>query len=110
VRVQASQVTRTITILIPKASLGAPGSGWTFTVVLHGQDGFGQDGARTFTATPGTFTFGRCDTDPSPDPRCQVPLDALPKAMDALTPAGVDQATELDRSRGPVILRGVPVP
>jgi glucoamylase len=108
--VQASEVTRTITILVPKASLGTPGPGWTFTVVLHGQDGFGQDGARTFTATPDSFTFGRCATDPSPDPRCQVPLDQLPKAMDVLTPAGVAQATELDRSQGPVVLRGVPVP
>ena len=108
--VQASQVTRTITILVPQASLGTPGSGWSFTVVLHGQDGFGEDGARTFTPTPGTFTFGRCETDPSPDPRCNVPLTDLPKAMDVLTPAGVDQATELDRSLGPVVLRGVPVP
>jgi glucoamylase len=39
-----------------------------------------------------------------------VPLTDLPKAMDVLTPAGVDQATELDRSLGPVVLRGVPVP
>ena len=54
--VQASQVTGTITILVPQASLGTPGSGWSFTVVLHGQDGFGEDGARTFTPTPGTFT------------------------------------------------------
>ena len=107
---ESSQVTRTITILVPQASLGTPGSGWSFTVVLHGQDGFGEDGARTFTPTPGTFTFGRCETDPSPDPRCNVPLTDLPKAMDVLTPPGVDQATELDRSLGPVVLRGVPVP
>ena len=59
--VQASQVARTITILVPHASLGTPGSGWSFTVVPHGQDGFGEDGARTFTETPGTFTFGRCE-------------------------------------------------
>jgi glucoamylase len=109
-KVQASRVTHTITILVPQASLGTPGSGWSFTVALHGQDGFGEDGARTFTPTPGTFTFGRCETDPSPDPRCNVPLSDLPKAMDVLTPPGVDQATELDRSLGPVVLRGVPVP
>ena len=40
----------------------------------------------------------------------RVTLSDLPKAMDVLTPAGVDQATELDRSLGPVVLRGVPVP
>lgn len=110
VSVQASAVTRTITILVPKTTLGTPGRGWSFTVVLHGQDGFGQDGARTFTPTAGAFTFGRCPTDPSSDPRCQVALDQLPKAMDVLVPAGAEQSTELDRSRGPIVLRGVPVP
>jgi len=29
--------------------------------------------------------------------------------MDVLTPAGVDQATELDPTRGPVRLQGVPI-
>ena len=95
-------MTRTITILVPKAAFGTPRAGWTFAVVLHGQDGFGQDGARTFTSTPGTFTFGRCATDRRTDPRCQVPLDQLPKAMDVLGP---NQATELDRSRGPVVIQ-----
>ncbi len=106
---QASSVTKTITILVPKSAFGTPGPGWTFTVVLHGQDGFGDFGARTFTETPGSFTFGRCATNPSADPRCQVALDQLPKAMDVLTPTGVSQATELDRSLGPVVIRGVPV-
>lgn len=67
--VQASAVTRTITILVPKTTLGTPGPGWSFTVVLHDQYGFGQDGARTFTPTAGTCRFGRCPTDPSSDPR-----------------------------------------
>jgi hypothetical protein len=111
VSVQASRQTGYVTIGVPRASLGGdPGPGWSFAVVLYGQDGYGQDGARAFTETPQPYTFGRCPTDPSPDPRCQVPLDQLPRAMDVLTPAGVDQATELDRSRGPVVLRGVAVP
>ena len=102
--VQASQVTRVITILVPKSAFGTPGAGWTWNVILHGQDGFGQDGARTFAPTPQSYQFGRCATDPSPDPRCQVPTDQLPKAMDVLGP---DQATELDRSRGPVVIHAV---
>ena len=34
----------------------------------------------------------------------------VPKVMDTFTPAGVDQATELDPTRGPVVLQGVTVP
>jgi glucoamylase len=30
--------------------------------------------------------------------------------MDVLTPAGVDQSTELDPTHGPVVIEGVPVP
>jgi hypothetical protein len=30
--------------------------------------------------------------------------------MDTFTPAGVDQKTELDPTRGPVVLQGVTVP
>ena len=53
----------------------------------------------------GASTFGRCATNPSPVPRCQVPLGDLPKAIDVLGP---DQAVELDRSRGPVVIHAVP--
>ncbi len=107
---QASPTTGYITIVIPKALLGGtPSAGWTFTVVLHGQDGYGQDGARTFTDTAGAYTFGRCPAGATAGV-CSVPLGQLPKAMDVLTPAGVNQAVELDPSRGPVVLRGVPVP
>jgi glucoamylase len=34
----------------------------------------------------------------------------MPKAMDVITPAGVDQATELDPTLGPVAVHAVPVP
>jgi glucoamylase len=30
--------------------------------------------------------------------------------MDVITPSGVSQATELDPTRGPVVIHGVPVP
>ena len=49
-----------VSITVPTSALGTPGSGWTFTVTLTGQDGFGNDDARTFTATPGAYTFGVC--------------------------------------------------
>src|SRR5262249_9044053 len=87
ITVFASHVTRAITILVPKTAFGTPGAGWTFAVVLHGQDGFGQDGARTFTDTAGSFTFGCV-----PSGTCPVGLDQLPKAMDVITPSGVSQA------------------
>jgi len=109
---QASPLTGFITIVVPTALLGGtPASGWTFTVVLHGQDGYGQDGARTFAETPQGYQFGRCATAGDPDPRCAVPLDRLPKAMDVLVlvPAGATQAEILDPTHS-VVLRGVPIP
>ena len=107
---QASALTGFVTVAVPSALLGGtPASGWTFTVVVHGQDGYGQDGARTFTATAGSYTFGRCAVTGDPDPRCAVAPDQLPKAMDVLVPAGATQAEELDPTH-PVVLRGVAVP
>jgi glucoamylase len=34
----------------------------------------------------------------------------VPKAMDVVTPSGVSQATELDPTRGPVVIQPVTVP
>ena len=106
---QASQLTGFITVTLPTALLGGtPGSGWSFTVVLHGQDGFGQDGARTFAETAQRFQFGRCAVAGDLDPRCGVPVSQLPKAMDVLVPAGVTQSQVLDPT-APVVLRGVQI-
>ncbi len=108
VTAQASQLSGYITVIVPTALLGGtPGAGWSFTVVLHGQDGYGQDGARVFSPTATDYTFGECPAGGT-GPICQVPVDALPKAMDVLTPAGVDQSSELDPT-SPVVLRGVPI-
>ena len=41
-------------------SFGHPTSGWMFTVVLTGQDGFSPDQARGFAPTPQPFLFGLC--------------------------------------------------
>jgi glucoamylase len=62
VAIRANQISRYITFSVPASSLGHPGSGWGFTVVLTGQDGFSPDQARAFTATPGSYTFGVCAT------------------------------------------------
>ena len=43
-------------------------------------------------------------------PICGSDPAAAPKAMDVITPAGVDQAVELDPTLGPVRIAGVPVP
>ena len=56
----AVQADKTITIALPEAQFGTPGSGWGFSVVLTGQDGFSTDQARSFTPTPGAFSFGVC--------------------------------------------------
>ena len=106
----ANSLSRYITVRLPKASFGTPGSGWVFTVVLHGQDGFSPDQARGFAPTPQSFLFGVCAAPNPADPRCQVAPDTEPKAIDVIPPTGVDQATELDVTLGPVVLTGLTVP
>jgi glucoamylase len=101
--------TQTATLILPISQLGTVASGWTFTVALTGQDGFSADQARGFTPTPGNFTFGVCQPGNS-SPICAVAPGSVPKVLDTITPAGVSQATELDPTRGPVVLQGVTVP
>jgi glucoamylase len=103
------QSDRTITIALPEAQFGTPGSGWGFTVVLTGQDGFQPDQARTFAPTPQPFQFGVCASGGSAK-ICTFPPTAVPKAMDVITPAGVSQATELDPTLGSVVIQPVTVP
>jgi len=106
--VVSSTITGTITIALPQDRFGTPGAGWSFAVVLTGQDGFSSDQARGFAATPQDFLFGVCAAGGSA-PMCAVDPGTVAKAMDVITPPDVSQATELDRTRGPVVIRGVPV-
>jgi glucoamylase len=105
-----------VTITVPTSVLGTPGSGWTFTVTLTGQDGFGNDDARTFTATPGDYTFGVCSAavagEATPPAICSVNPAAVPIVMDTIPPAGVNVQTELDPTANPagVALQGVTIP
>jgi glucoamylase len=105
-----------VTITVPAALLGTPGSGWTFTLTLAGQDGFGVDDARTFTATPGSFTFGVCSSavagGSSPPAICSFNPGGVPFVLDTIPPSGVNVRTELDPTQNPggVILQGVTVP
>ena len=110
ITISANAISRYITFSVPTSSLGGtPGSGWGFTVVLTGQDGFSPDQARAFTATPGAFSFGVCAT-ASTDPHCTADPSTVPKAMDVITPSGVNQSTELDYTLGPVVIQGVTIP
>jgi glucoamylase len=110
VSITANQISRFITFKVPKASLGQPGPGWRFTVVLTGQDGFSPDQARGFAPTPQQFLFGLCAT-ASSDPHCTFNPGAVPKAMDVFTPPGVVQSDELDYVlHSPVALQGVAIP
>ncbi len=88
-----------VTITVPTSALGTPGSGWTFTVTLTGQDGFGTDDARTFTATPGAYNFGVCSaavaSEPSPPAICSVQPGQRP-VRDGHDPA--DQRERADRA------------
>ena len=105
----AVQADRTITVALPEAQFGTPSSGWGFSVVLTGQDGFSSDQARAFTATPGAFTFGVCAPGGAA-PICSADPTTVPKAMDVITPADVSQATELNPTLGPVVIQPVTVP
>ncbi len=87
VSIHANAISRFITFSVPKSVLGTPGPGWTFTVVLTGQDGFSSDQARSFAPTPQDFQFGVCAT-ASSDPHCTVDPNSVPKAMDVITPSG----------------------
>ena len=110
VTISANQISRYITFSVPKSALGGtPGSGWTFTLALTGQDGFSAGQVRPFLPTPQPFQFGVCTT-ASTDEHCTFDPDAVPKAMDVLTPSGVTQSVELDYTLGPVVLQGVTMP
>ena len=104
-----------VTITVPTSALGTPGSGWTFTVTLAGQDGFGVDDARTFTATPQAYTFGVCSAavagEPSPPAICAYNPADVPFVLDTIPPSGVNVQTELDPTLNPSVqLQGVTVP
>ena len=99
----------TATIVLPRAAFGTVGPGWVFTVALTGQDGTNPTNLRAFAATPQDFAFGVCAAGGS-QPICAVDPNTVPKVMDTIPPAGVDQATELNPLNGPVTLQGVSVP
>jgi glucoamylase len=107
--VVASSIANTITVSVPSSAFGTPVSGWSFAVVLTGQDGFSPDQARGFAATPQPFQFGVCAVGGT-SPICSADPGTVPKAMDVSTPSGVSQATELDPTLGPVVIHAVPVP
>ena len=83
-------------------------------MALTGQDGFGSYDARTFTPTPGQYTFGVCSeavaTGPSPPAICSYNPALVPYVLDTIPPAGVDVRSELNPTLGPVVLQGVTVP
>ena len=110
ITISANEISRYITFRVSKASLGGtPASGWSFTVVLTGQDGFSADQARGFQPTPEEFQFGVCAPGGT-DPLCSFPANQVPKALDVIPPADVSQATELNPLLGPVQLRGITMP
>jgi glucan 1,4-alpha-glucosidase len=111
VNISANAISRFITFSVPTSSLGGtPASGWGFTVVLTGQDGFSPDQARGFQSTPQQYQFGVCAT-ASADPHCTFDPNKVPKAIDVITPAGVLQSDELDYTlHNPVTLQDVMIP
>jgi len=111
ITIRANAISRYVTFAVPKTALGGtPSSGWAFTVVLTGQDGFSPDQARGFTPTPQPFQFGVCAA-ASADPHCTFDPAGVPKAMDVITPAGTTQPDELDYTlHAPVTIAPVVMP
>ena len=110
VAVSANQISRFITFRSRRRRRARPARGGAFTVVLTGQDGFSGDQARGFQPTPQDFQFGVCATS-SVDPHCTFDPGAVPKAIDVIPPAGVEQSDELDYTlHSPVVLQGVAIP
>jgi carbohydrate-binding DOMON domain-containing protein len=109
VAISTDASTNTIMFTVPAATLGQIGAGWSVVVTLTGQDGFSLDQARGFAPTPAEFLFGVCAA-PSSDPHCLANPNSVPKVIDTLTPEGIAQSTELDYTRGPVVLHGVAIP
>ena len=113
VAIKASEVTRYITFTVPKAALGGtPGSGWSFAVVLTGQDGFEPSQARGFSQPAQGFQFGVC-TDAAvaaDNPLCAVPPATVPRAVDVLTPEWSRRGTELNPLNGSVVIASVTIP
>src|SRR5487761_1177343 len=121
-----------VTITVPASVLGAPSStaasawaGWTFTLSVTGQNGFGYYNARQFSPTPGDggYSFGVCsiaETQMVPEPTICTPgfeqvdgsghVTNVPYVMATIPPAGVNLEQELDPTVGPVVLQGVTVP
>ncbi len=113
VAIRAAAATRYITFTVSKTALGGtPASGWSFAVVLTGQDGFSPDQARGFQPTAQDYQFGVCTAAAvaANNSICAVDPGTVPKAVDVVTPSGVDQATELNPLNGPVVITGVTVP
>jgi glucoamylase len=101
IAITANPISRFITFSVPKASLGTPGPGWAFTVVLTGQDGFSSDQARGFQPTPQEFQFGVCAA-ASLDPHCTFNPGQVPKAVDV-----IGGQAQLDYTLGPVAIQPV---
>jgi glucoamylase len=123
-----------VTITVPASTLGAPAStaasawaGWTFTLTLAGQNGYGFYDARQFVPVPaddptGGYSFAVCsaaETELDPEPTiCTSSFEQLagvyvtnvPYVMDTIPPTSVNVQQELDPTVGPVVLQGVTVP
>ena len=113
VAIRGTQVTRWITFTVTKAALGGtPGAGWSFAVVLTGQDGFSTDQARGFGPVSADFQFGVCTPEAvaAGNPICTVDESTVPKAMDILTPEGTTQADVLNPLDPPVVIPAVTIP
>ena len=98
----------TMTLALPEAQFGTPGSGWGYRV-LTGQDGFQPDQARAFTATAGAFSFGVCAPAGRVRSAPSIPRPCRRRWTSSLRLAST-RDTELDPTHGSVVIQPVTVP
>jgi hypothetical protein len=109
VSIRANALSRFITFSVPKAVLGQPGPGWTFTVVETGQGRVQPRSGAWLRADTAGVRVRRLR-----DRIVRSALHGRPRhrseVIDVLTPPGVLQSDELDYTlHSPVVITGVTI-
>ena len=83
-----------VDITVPDSVLGTPGSGWTFTVTITGQDGYAATDLASFSATPSGYDFGVCSdataSEADAPAICSENPNSVPNVMDTIPAAPSD--------------------
>ena len=92
-----------VDITVPDSVLGTPGSGWTFTVTIAGQDGYNATDLATFSSTPNGYNFGVCSSAVASEADapaiCSENPSSVPSVMDTI-PADPSDSVQAELTPG----------